>query len=465
AMQNWGLITFREGSVLADSQNAPTYQLERVGYTICHELVHQWAGDLVTPTWWDDLWLNEGFATFLGYYVLDNLQPHWNNWLGHQCGEQNNAFNSDAQEDSTHPIEVQVIRADDADDVFDAISYHKSCIIIRMMFNFIGEESFKVGFTNYLKKHAYKNAVSTDLWEALAESSGFKELPQMMQSWTQQEGFPLVSVKEIKQEITEKRKQQLIIRENEDIEEDQYYVRVFEFTQQKFSQKNLRKITEGQKNEEKEKEKDLFIKDKQKEEDKQQDNNPIWKIPVAVYQQNGSQHLNGSPLTKTQPIVGLSQLNEMMAQLNICRSTTSLSASDRMGIQNDLAALALKGGAFPYVQYLKFVRSAYWHEQCIEVRQDIIGEILSTMNIFMEGIVAGNDAEKVRLEKIRRLKEKEKEKENAMRFRGRWANYQLNQNTGDNQLNNGSIQINQSQSDQKHDNSEKKEQQNQNIDT
>ncbi|KAA6375142.1 MAG: putative Aminopeptidase M1-C [Streblomastix strix] len=185
AMENWGLITFNETSLLADENISTTYQLQNIGSTISHELVHQWAGNLVTPFWWDDLWLNEGFATFLGNYVIDKLHPSWNRSLIYQSWDRNNAFSIDEIEEATHPIEVKVLRAVDADDIFD----------------FIGEDRFKQGFTNYLMKHEYSNASSTDLWEALAESSENKELSDLMKSWTQQAGFPLIKKKKIKNQI------------------------------------------------------------------------------------------------------------------------------------------------------------------------------------------------------------------------------------------------------------------------
>ena len=165
---------------------------QRIAYVICHELAHQWFGNLVTMEWWTDLWLNEGFATWVGWLAVDHLFPYWNTWEQFVIGETCHALNLDGLK-SSHPIQVEVNKASEIDEIFDAISYSKGASVIRMLANYLGEDVFQTGLRAYLKSHMYGNAKTADLWSALAKTSG-KPVAAVMDSWTKQMGYPVLKV-------------------------------------------------------------------------------------------------------------------------------------------------------------------------------------------------------------------------------------------------------------------------------
>ncbi|KAK2948874.1 putative Aminopeptidase M1-A [Blattamonas nauphoetae] len=195
AMENWGLITFREVALLADEANSSTSAMKQIARTVTHELVHQWAGNLVTMTWWDELWLNEGFATFLADLVNNDLFPDWNLWDDFQIDSQAVAFAVDSK-DSTHPIHVPIFRVQDTDDIFDTISYKKSSSVLLMLNEFIGGEAFRTGLGSYLTELEYANSTADDLWNGFTKGTGGKiDVKTVMQGWVKQAGHPLVIVK------------------------------------------------------------------------------------------------------------------------------------------------------------------------------------------------------------------------------------------------------------------------------
>ncbi len=190
AMENWGLITYREQALLVDPKNTSLGMKQYVAMVIAHELTHQWFGNLVTMKWWTDLWLNEGFASWMSYLATDALFPDWQMWTQFAVDEQQRALKLDALE-HTHPIEVPVSHPDEIRTIFDAISYEKGASAIHMLKQYLGQEAFRDGLRLYLKRHAYANTDTTDLWAALEEISG-KPVREFMRDWTAQPGFPIV---------------------------------------------------------------------------------------------------------------------------------------------------------------------------------------------------------------------------------------------------------------------------------
>ncbi|KAI7518241.1 hypothetical protein KC316_g20491, partial [Hortaea werneckii] len=154
AMENWGLITYRTTAVLFDPESSDQKYRNRVVYVVAHELAHQWFGNLVTMDWWNELWLNEGFATWVGWYAVDHLHPDWNVWGQFVTEGMQMAFNLDSLRTS-HPIEVPVRNALEVDQIFDHISYLKGSSVIRMLASYLGVETFLKGVSDYLKAHMY----------------------------------------------------------------------------------------------------------------------------------------------------------------------------------------------------------------------------------------------------------------------------------------------------------------------
>ncbi len=192
AMENWGCITYREHALLVDPDNTTLGTKQWVAMVVAHELAHQWFGNLVTMRWWTDLWLNEGFASWIEYLAVDNMFPEWNMWTQFVVDEQQQALKLDALE-HTHPIEVPVHHPDEIRSIFDAISYSKGASVIHMLHKYLGPDIFRDGLRHYLNRHKYGNTDTVDLWEAMEEISG-KPVKQFMHAWTSQPGFPVVHV-------------------------------------------------------------------------------------------------------------------------------------------------------------------------------------------------------------------------------------------------------------------------------
>jgi aminopeptidase N len=201
AMENWGGITYYESVLLFDPQNSSSGTQQDIFAVIAHEMAHQWFGDLVTMAWWDNLWLNEGFASWMGSKCTDHFNPAWNEWLRRRVPRnptrrigfpKDTAMQMDARS-TTHSIQQPIATEAEANSAFDEITYQKGQSIIRMLESFLGENVFRDGIRKYIAAHKYSNATTADLWEALTEASG-KPVGEIATGWTEQPGFPLVKV-------------------------------------------------------------------------------------------------------------------------------------------------------------------------------------------------------------------------------------------------------------------------------
>ncbi len=191
AMEQWGAITFREGA-LNTFDNSSHQTMRYVAIVIAHEIAHQWFGNLVTMKWWNDLWLKESFATYMGTKAVDHAYPEYRIWNDFITSEQSGAFHGDALE-SSHPIDVPVKDTHEVAQIFDEISYGKGASLLRMIESYIGSEKFRRGVGNYLAKFSYSNAVSEDLWNSLEQASGLP-VSRIMSDWVGKKGFPLIEV-------------------------------------------------------------------------------------------------------------------------------------------------------------------------------------------------------------------------------------------------------------------------------
>jgi puromycin-sensitive aminopeptidase len=191
AMENAGLVTYREVALLLDPATASLAQKKRVAEVVTHELAHQWFGNWVTMTWWDDLWLNEAFATWMAFKIVDRWNPSWRVWLEFDQGKAQ-AMQLDALR-STHPIRAEVRGVAEAGEAFDLITYEKGGAVLRMIEGYLSEERFRDGIRLYMRRHAKGNAVADDLWGALAEASR-EPVVALANAWIRQPGFPVVSV-------------------------------------------------------------------------------------------------------------------------------------------------------------------------------------------------------------------------------------------------------------------------------
>ena len=190
AMENWGAITYREVALLVDPVNSSAGTREIVAAIISHEMAHQWFGDLVTMEWWDDLWLNESFASWMGDKAVDYLHPEWEMWTQFLTHDTSSALNLDGLRNS-HPIEQPVNNPAEIGELFDAISYSKGGSALRMLESFLGADYFQKGLQIYIQRHQYANARTSDLWKALGEASG-QPVAEIMDSWTSQTGYPVL---------------------------------------------------------------------------------------------------------------------------------------------------------------------------------------------------------------------------------------------------------------------------------
>ncbi len=193
AMENWGLITYREVALLADPETTSVASKHYIATVIAHELSHQWFGNLVTMKWWNNLWLNESFATLMEYIAIDALQPDWNVWLDFATLESIYALRRDSL-DGVQAVQVDVHHPDEISTLFDsAIVYAKGARLLRMCQNYIGHTAFQAGLKDYFAAHAYNNTEGDDLWNALSKASG-KDITNLMNTWISQPGYPVVSV-------------------------------------------------------------------------------------------------------------------------------------------------------------------------------------------------------------------------------------------------------------------------------
>jgi aminopeptidase N len=202
AMENWGGITYYESKLLFDSKSSSAETKQDVYEVLAHEMAHQWFGDLVTMAWWDNLWLNEGFASWMGSKCTAHFNPQWEVWLRREFPRDPSrrvgiakevAMEGDARS-TTHPIQQPVATEAEANSAFDDITYKKGQSFLRMLESFLGEDVFREGIRRYMAAHMYSNTTTTDLWNALSEASG-KPVGEIAAGWTEQPGFPVVKVK------------------------------------------------------------------------------------------------------------------------------------------------------------------------------------------------------------------------------------------------------------------------------
>ena len=192
AMENWGAVTYREVALLFDPASSSPGTRQRIVEIIAHEMAHMWFGDLVTMAWWNDLWLNESFASWMATKATDTLFPEWDVWTQFIAGDVAPGMSLDGLENS-HPIATEVSDPAEVNQLFDAISYEKGASILRMLEQYIGSDAFRRGLGVYMSTFAYSNAEGADLWRAMADASG-QDIPGMMDSWVTQVGYPVVTV-------------------------------------------------------------------------------------------------------------------------------------------------------------------------------------------------------------------------------------------------------------------------------
>ncbi|XP_071679331.1 aminopeptidase M1-B isoform X2 [Lolium perenne] len=181
-----------ESALLYDEQLSSASNKQQVAITVAHELAHQWFGNLVTMEWWTHLWLNEGFASWVSYLAVESIFPEWNNWTQF-LDETTSGLRLDALAES-HPIEVEVNHASEIGAIFDSISYDKGASVIRMLESYLGAERFQKALASYIKKYAYSNAKTEDLWAVLEEETG-EPVKDLMTTWTKQQGYPVIYAK------------------------------------------------------------------------------------------------------------------------------------------------------------------------------------------------------------------------------------------------------------------------------
>ena len=345
AMENWGAVTYRETALLVDPDNSSAGTRQRVAEVIAHEMAHMWFGDLVTMEWWDDLWLNERFASWMGNKAVDWLFPEWEMWTQFVNMDTNRALSLDGLKNS-HPIEQAVKNPAEVSQLFDAISYSKGASVIRMLENFLGEESFRKGLNRYLSSHMYDNARTEDLWSALETESG-RPVTAIMDSWVKQMGYPVLQVES-------------------DRTGGQTTLSV---TQERFVYDRL--LGDG-------------------EPDSDSDNE-VWRVPVSASQgseesavtvMDGRQTQidvpgSGDGWVKLNPLqTGFFRVNystEDWQRLVPAIESLELHATDRLGVQNDAYALS-RAGLLPVTQFLSLAQ-AYKNEGDASVWSDLASNL------------------------------------------------------------------------------------------
>ena len=191
AMENLGCVTFRETLLLADPARSTRGEMQRVADVIHHEIAHMWFGDLVTMKWWNGIWLNEAFATFMEMRCTDAFRPSWDRWTDFGTSR-SAAFDTDALT-TTRPIEFEVISPEEAEGMFDILTYEKGAAVVRMLEQYLGEERFRSGIRRYMSDHLYGNTETTDLWDAIEAATG-EPVRRIMDSWIFQGGHPVIGV-------------------------------------------------------------------------------------------------------------------------------------------------------------------------------------------------------------------------------------------------------------------------------
>ena len=360
AMENWGAITYRETALLVDPENTSVGTRQIVAAIIAHEMAHMWFGDLVTMAWWNDLWLNESFASWMGDKATDNLFPDWEVWTQFVSSDTNRALSLDGLRNS-HPIEQEVSNPAQIGELFDAISYSKGGSILRMLESFLGEETFRQGLNKYLTTHQYANAERTDLWNALADVSG-EPVAEIMDSWVLQTGYPMLDV---------------------GIERSDGNINLH-MMQRRFVY-------------------DAILQDSAADE-------TLWKVPIGVYTSNGedsaSRLMDSKLLAWDVPDSGAAddawtKLNpeqtgfyrvrysstDLQRLVEPIRSKT-LTPIDRLGIQNDAFALS-RAGIIPATDFLT-IAEAYRSEDNAPVCADLSSNLGGLDNLLSVEDYYGN---------------------------------------------------------------------------
>ena len=354
AMENWGAITYRETALLVDPVNSSAGTRQRVAEVVAHEMAHMWFGDLVTMEWWDDLWLNESFASWMGTKAVDWLFPDWEMWTQFVNMDTNRALSLDGLKNS-HPIEQEVKNPAEVSQLFDAISYSKGASVIRMLEQFLGPETFRQGLNRYLSNNMYANARTQDLWSALEEESG-QPVTSIMDSWVKQMGYPVLQVDSERAE---------------------------EHLELSISQER-------------------FVYDRPLGPGSAEDGGSdpeVWQVPVTVNsggEASAATVMEGRETRLEMPAVGgwfkvntgqtgfyrVNYSNDDWQRLVPAVSSLELSATDRLGVQNDAYALS-KAGLLPISQFLELAR-AYVNETDASVWSDLASNLRD-----IEQLIAG----------------------------------------------------------------------------
>ena len=343
AMENWGAITYRETTLLVDPENSSAVTKQLVAAVISHEMAHMWFGDLVTMAWWNDLWLNESFASWMGDKAIDNLFPEWEMWTQFLTADTNTALSLDGLK-SSHPIEQEVNNPAEIGELFDAISYSKGGSILRMLETFLGADAFQKGLHQYLTANQYANARTEDLWNALGDASG-QPVATIMDTWVKQVGYPVLDVQ--------------VDRQDEGIE--------VSFSQSRFVYEDI--IGE------------------------QEPDDSLWQVPVSARTASDAKPVStlmeGSQASmrltpastdewiKVNPLqTGFYRVKypgDELAKLTSPIRDLTLPTNDRLGIQNDAYALA-KAGHIPATDFLKLA-DAYKNETDASVCSDLASNL------------------------------------------------------------------------------------------
>jgi puromycin-sensitive aminopeptidase len=350
AMENWGAVTYRETALLVDPDNSSAGTRQRVAEVIAHEMAHMWFGDLVTMEWWDDLWLNESFASWMGNKAVDWLFPEWEMWTQFVNMDTNRALSLDGLKNS-HPIEQAVKNPAEVSQLFDAISYSKGASVIRMLENFLGEETFRNGLNRYLSGHMYDNARTQDLWSALETESG-QPVTAIMDSWVKQMGYPVLQVES-----------------------------------ERSGGKTTLSVTQ-----------ERFVYDRLLGES--EPDTEVWRVPISASQaghDSGITVMDGRQAQLDVPggtdgWVKLNPLQTGFFRVNYSTEdwqrlvppieSLELHATDRLGIQNDAYALS-RAGLLPVTQFLSLAQ-AYRNENDASVWSDLASNLRDIEQLISE---------------------------------------------------------------------------------
>lgn len=345
AMENWGAVTFRETAILVDDEHTSLSNKQWAAIVIAHELAHQWFGNLVTMHWWTDLWLNEGFASYMENLCIDHLFPNWKVWDLNIADRYAVALKLDSLATS-HPVEVIVHHPDEISEIFDMVSYAKGSAMIRMLAEYLGQDKFREGLHYYLNIHSYKNTNTIDLWDAFEKVSK-KKVIEMMNSWTKETGYPLVTLS--------------------------HRSDLWEIKQERFFSSRIKALE--------------YKNSKSKKH--------LWEIPIK-YETN-REIMNMLMTKKRAPMIGTSigKINkeegtfirvrydkETLKNLKEKIQNGKLSVKDRLGIIRDMFALA-EGGYIDTVEALEF-SLVYKHETEYIVWSEIVSGINRVANIIEE---------------------------------------------------------------------------------